>query len=969
MALGDGIRRNIASVDPAERALLRDALIELNHRYFPGSRTDPIPGGVSWWFKQDDIHQRTHVHGGPEFLPWHREIVNRFEQMLRQVDPRLSLHYWDWKQNPKSIPNANLGGGTTGTLDLFTPDFMGYGGPTPQDVGEPWLSAGYYVPGATNYRSTNPFDTVNNNPADPPRELPRSVNGSPASASDENDVLDATTYPAMRDLLETIHDAMHGFVAMGGTHTSFRDPFVFLLHSNVDRVFARWQTDPAYPGRLEPATVYGTEGAHPGINSNIQPWSGGLSVRPWAPPENLGVPKTYKHPSIVHPPCYDTNHTATTHVQVTNPGSPPVINFNSVPSGTTAVRAAVFRVYTCGPAHVRVKAGAGPSAPFSILHPASGSVLVDPGEEPYQEARIWLAFTAGAAGVPVADGAATFECPESGDEFDFVIKATVIDQPRVAVALALDQSWSMSWAAGTSGQLRIDVLKDAAKAFMEVIPKDNGVGLVRFDHNSYPVSDPTFPGFPVTRILTDNEFDPDRINAVAAVTAHAPNPAGNTSVGDGVDRARQLLNALPMSDYAQRALVVFTDGLENDPLWIADVLGSIDDRTFAIGLGTEQQVNTTALRALAHGTGGFLYLSGLLSSSIDDYFRVRKFFIQILAGVTNNDIVIDPNGYIAPGTKVRIPFDLNEADIDATVLLMNDVDVIDLALETPDGTVIDAAAAGGLGLTHAVGERTRHFRFNLPVAVGAGQHAGRWHALLAIRKRDYQKELSRLGDQQGEAIQAFRAHGARYNVSVQTFSNLRMAVGVEQTGFAPGATLSFRATLTEYELPVEQRARVDVELARPGGSTVTLAMTETGPGMFEVSTVAAWSGIYQARVMATGSTLRGSTFTREHLLSVAVWSGGDVPYEPPDSRGSDWCDVLECLLGEGVLIPELRERLEKSGVNVDALRKCLDGRCEHRRQKRATYFSGKFLTAEDLEREQEARPPGEATPKRVRRPS
>ncbi|MBX3325707.1 MAG: hypothetical protein KF682_07390, partial [Nitrospira sp.] len=69
MALGDGIRRNIASVDPTERALLRDALLELNRRFFPGNRVDPVPGGVSWWFKQDEIHQATHVHGGPGFLP------------------------------------------------------------------------------------------------------------------------------------------------------------------------------------------------------------------------------------------------------------------------------------------------------------------------------------------------------------------------------------------------------------------------------------------------------------------------------------------------------------------------------------------------------------------------------------------------------------------------------------------------------------------------------------------------------------------------------------------------------------------------------------------------------------------------------------------------------------------------------------------------------------------------------------
>jgi hypothetical protein len=40
MALGDGVRRNIAHVDPAERAMLGEALVELNNRTFPGSRND-----------------------------------------------------------------------------------------------------------------------------------------------------------------------------------------------------------------------------------------------------------------------------------------------------------------------------------------------------------------------------------------------------------------------------------------------------------------------------------------------------------------------------------------------------------------------------------------------------------------------------------------------------------------------------------------------------------------------------------------------------------------------------------------------------------------------------------------------------------------------------------------------------------------------------------------------------------------
>jgi hypothetical protein len=122
----------------------------------------------------------------------------------------------------------------------------------------------------------------------------------------------------MRERLELIHNDMHGFVNMGTQHFSFRDPFVFLLHSNVDRLFALWQLQPDFEERLDPNRVYGPESGDVGLNSNIEPWSTGHAfdqfgqehfTRPWFAPENEGVPKTYKHHSVVTPPHYDTNPT------------------------------------------------------------------------------------------------------------------------------------------------------------------------------------------------------------------------------------------------------------------------------------------------------------------------------------------------------------------------------------------------------------------------------------------------------------------------------------------------------------------------------------------------------------------------------------------------------------------------------------------------------------------------------------
>jgi Common central domain of tyrosinase len=296
MALGDGIRYNVATVSAEERRRLRDAMLELHKRLYPGQRTDPIPGGVTYWFKQDEIHQATHVHGGPAFLPWHRELCNRYEALLRQVDPEISLHYWDYTTDPRP---------------LFTAEFLGSAN---GQAGEPWLSAGFYKPGATPFRSDNPFDPVNNNPADPPRSLARAVAQGPPPVGTtlwptDSDILAATTYPQMRDLLERAHNQAHGYIGgnLGQPHISFRDPFVFLLHSNVDRLFAMWQTIPGQKWRLDPNQVYGSETNDPEIIEDLEPWAATPpSIRPWVPPEGQAQSKTCRHPSVVAPPRYDT---------------------------------------------------------------------------------------------------------------------------------------------------------------------------------------------------------------------------------------------------------------------------------------------------------------------------------------------------------------------------------------------------------------------------------------------------------------------------------------------------------------------------------------------------------------------------------------------------------------------------------------------------------------------------------------
>jgi hypothetical protein len=62
MPPGDGVRRNVADISPDERNRFINAIITLNNRKYPGGRDDPgAVGGVTYWFKQDEIHAHTHV--------------------------------------------------------------------------------------------------------------------------------------------------------------------------------------------------------------------------------------------------------------------------------------------------------------------------------------------------------------------------------------------------------------------------------------------------------------------------------------------------------------------------------------------------------------------------------------------------------------------------------------------------------------------------------------------------------------------------------------------------------------------------------------------------------------------------------------------------------------------------------------------------------------------------------------------
>ena len=604
-----------------------------------------------------------------------------------------------------------------------------------------------------------------------------------------------------------------------------------------------------------------------------------------------------------------------------------------MPEGETTLRAVRFDVQSLWPVSFQITAG--PSAPFTTPLGMSITSPGTPSADTVREAILWVGYTGTTAGATAA-GSVTVRHTETGREWIIPITANTVERQTACVMLCLDRSGSMLANAGIGTAKRIDVLRFSAEIMIDVVHEGDGVGIVSFDHDPFDVQVP-----PVGPLGPVNAFDVQRDQLRSQISTFAPNPNGFTAIGDGVERAQLRLN--PVTGYDTKSVVVFTDGQETDAKYISDVAGSITDRVFAVALGRAENIQPTALTALTNGTGGYCLLTGDLD--INSRYKLAKYFLQVLAGVKNEDIVRDPDGYLGMGQVHEIDFRLTEADIATDVILMTPMrGVIEMTLVTPAGDEITPASALAMPGLYYDGKNVSYYRLTLPAPIGSGAREGKWLARLTLGRRGKVPGLRThaLTTHQTSAA-AVAQHGLPYSLLVHSYSNLRMNTTLSQSGFTPGAALLLRAVLTEYGVPVERRARVNVLATDPAGVQRPYALTETAPGVFELNVPTTIAGTYTCRVAAHGRTLRHREFTREAVRTGAVWIGGDRP-APSSGGGSgrddkELCRLLHCLLSERVIQPELRKRLLAMGLDVEALLRCVGAACNDRTDKRSSLAS------------------------------
>lgn len=583
----------------------------------------------------------------------------------------------------------------------------------------------------------------------------------------------------------------------------------------------------------------------------------------------------------------------------------PSIDFQDVPqgiggTGVTTYRAIVFELDSCRTLTFRMT---DPTGGFGT--PFGKSITVPPAEiTPLGYARLWLSYTSTFVG-DSASGLVTASCDETGETWPITIKANTVARPKSAVVFVLDHSGSMSEDAG-DGVPKVQKLREAATTFIDVMQKGDGLGIVRFDDTAQRLMDVTDVGPEIGGA--------GRSTATGHINGPEIDPAGNTSIGDGVLKGKQALDdaqAAASPHYDVTAMVVLTDGEENTPPMLSGVSGSITANTFAVGLGLPSNISVAALSQLTQGHNGYLLITGAITT--DQSTRLSKYFLQILAGISNANIIVDPHGELLNRAEHKIPFLVSEADIGMDVIVLTQFpQLLDFQLETPKGRRVTPADAGGLGTFEFVpNPNVVYYRASLPLdpADPSGSHQGLWYVVLSLRGSDTK-----------ETNLASATRGIPYDVTVHCYSNLVFHANAQQTSFEPGAVVDLFATLREYDVPVDHRATVWSEIQRPDGSSGILTLSENDPGRFTSSFVADQTGLYTIRCRARGETFFGSPFDREQMVTAAVFPGGNS--QQPPSTGA-LCQLLDCLLAHGALSKQLLERLAKDGVDIRRLRDCI----------------------------------------------
>jgi tyrosinase len=251
------VRKDANTLQAHERDRFLRALVNLNGSTGTGTFTALGQN----YFNYQDIHNQLGERGHsnflqnavytPAFLPWHRLFILRLEREFQALDPSVALPYWQFSETdaarvPVNVFNTafmgeTIGGSLTATFDATNPL-------SAWATRWPSFTTSAVVTGVRRFPIFSPNQLATGTTCFPPAGESVVMNFGTSFVS----ALGGTT--GFSRMEWRAHNAAHvtgGGVSpcMNTTQVSWlaslgqpiQDPLFFMLHSNVDRQWAKWQ--------------------------------------------------------------------------------------------------------------------------------------------------------------------------------------------------------------------------------------------------------------------------------------------------------------------------------------------------------------------------------------------------------------------------------------------------------------------------------------------------------------------------------------------------------------------------------------------------------------------------------------------------------------------------------------------------------------------------------------------------------
>ncbi|PVU94475.1 hypothetical protein BB561_002516 [Smittium simulii] len=202
------VRKEINSLSSSEISQIKDVFLKMK--------------SAGWWDWFTAIHVQNYssLHSTPEFLPWHRRYTRDVEQTIQSYIPSFAMPYFD-ASAVCADPASSI---------IFRPDYFGGNGDQETKCISSGIAAGWIMDSSNSCikREFNQGNRISS------WQCP------------ENVMSDIQTSKTFGDFSYNLELGIHGSVhnAIGGDMSSNASPndFIFFLHhSNIDRLWLKWQ--------------------------------------------------------------------------------------------------------------------------------------------------------------------------------------------------------------------------------------------------------------------------------------------------------------------------------------------------------------------------------------------------------------------------------------------------------------------------------------------------------------------------------------------------------------------------------------------------------------------------------------------------------------------------------------------------------------------------------------------------------